>query len=120
MSRKEAQANLKKLEDLPDNEERLIIATGKFIGEGFDHSKLDTLFLTCPISWRGTIQQYVGRIHRQHNQKSQVKVYDYIDQKEPMLQAMFEKRLKTYRSMGYKIIEDKLDKQTKPEQMKLF
>lgn len=120
MSRKEAQANLKKLEDLPDNEERLIIATGKYIGEGFDHAKLDTLFLSCPISWKGTIQQYVGRLHRQHNQKSQVKVFDYIDQKEPMLQAMFEKRLKTYPTMGYKIVDDKSSVQSKQKQMKLF
>ncbi len=120
MSRKEAIANLKKLEALPDHEERLIIATGKYIGEGFDHAKLDTLFLTCPISWKGTIQQYVGRLHRLHNQKSQVKVYDYIDQKEPMLKAMSEKRMKAYRSMGYKIVDNELSKKTKPEQMRLF
>lgn len=119
VSQKEAQTNLKKLEDLPDNEERLIIATGKYIGEGFDHAKLDTLFLTCPISWKGTIQQYVGRLHRQHHQKSQVKVYDYIDQKEPMLQRMFEKRLRAYQTMGYKIAEDQ-SSMSKPEQLKLF
>ena len=120
MSKKETQANLKKLEDLSDQEERLIIATGKFIGEGFDHAKLDALFLTCPISWKGTIQQYVGRLHRQHQQKSQVKVYDYVDLKEPVLQRMFEKRLKAYQTMGYKIIENQAIMQAKPKQMKLF
>lgn len=120
MSKKEAKANLKKLEELQDHEERLIIATGKYIGEGFDHAKLDTLFLTCPISWKGTIQQYVGRIHRLHSQKTQVKVFDYIDQKEPMLQAMSEKRMKAYQSMGYKIMEGKSSVEFKAEQMKLF
>lgn len=120
LSRKEAKENLIKLENLPDSEERLIIATGKYIGEGFDHAKLDTLFLTCPISWKGTIQQYIGRLHRHHPLKTQVKVFDYIDQKEPMLQAMFEKRLKAYQSMGYTIIADKSRMQSKQKQLKLF
>jgi len=106
MSKKEKENNLKMLEGLSDDEERLIIATGKYIGEGFDHSKLDTLFLTMPLSWKGTLQQYVGRIHRLHSQKFQVKVFDYVDRKEPMLQVMFEKRMKTYRSMGYKVAKD--------------
>ncbi len=66
------------------------------------------------------MQQYVGRLHRQHIQKTQVKVFDYIDQNEPMLQVMFEKRLKTYQTMGYKIVDDKSCVQSKQRQMKLF
>lgn len=72
-----------------DDEERVIIATGKFVGEGFDHARLDTLFLVMPLSWNGTLQQYVGRIHRLHDHKSKVKVFDYVDHNEPMLKSMF-------------------------------
>ncbi|UTR13531.1 hypothetical protein MM221_12945 [Salipaludibacillus sp. LMS25] len=79
MKKKERKHALEKLIKLPDNEERLLIATGKYVGEGFDDSRLDTLFLTMPISWKGTLQQYVGRLHRNHRDKIEVKVYDYVD-----------------------------------------
>lgn len=120
LSKKEEKEQLKRLENLADDEERLIIATGKYIGEGFDHARLDTLFLVMPLSWKGTLQQYVGRLHRLHNDKTKVKVFDYIDKKEPMLNAMFDKRLIGYKSMGYNIIEGSLSSQIKPEQIKLF
>ncbi len=71
-----------------DNEERLILATGRYIGEGFDDQRLDTLFLTMPISWKGTLAQYVGRLHRQHNGKTEVLVVDYVDEAVPMLARM--------------------------------
>lgn len=82
-------------------EPRLILATGSYLGEGFDDSRLDTLFLTMPISWRGTLQQYVGRLHRLHENKKEVLVYDYADVLVPMLARMYKKRLGGYSALGY-------------------
>lgn len=120
MKSKEQLEKLNVLQNLNMNEERLIIATGKYIGEGFDNARLDTLFLVMPLSWKGTLQQYVGRLHRAHDNKSVVKVYDYIDQKVPMLQKMFDKRLKAYQSMGYKMVDEKNRNVSSTEQIKLF
>jgi len=64
---------------IPENEPRVIVATGRYIGEGFDDPRLDTLFVTLPVSWRGTIAQYVGRLHRLNEAKREVRVYDYAD-----------------------------------------
>ena len=85
------------------NNTQVVIATGKYIGEGFDLAKLDTLILALPISWKGTLAQYVGRIHRQFNGKERVTVYDYVDQTLPMLRRMFQKRVKGYEAMGYSL-----------------
>jgi superfamily II DNA or RNA helicase len=120
LSHTEEKENLKRLNELADDEERLIIATGKYIGEGFDHARLDTLFLVMPLSWKGTLQQYVGRLHRLHDRKSKVKVIDYIDQKEPLLKAMFDKRMEGYKSMGYQLLGIKSITENTSEQMKLF
>ena len=73
------------------------------MGEGFDDSRLDTLFLVMPISWKGTLQQYAGRLHRNHHNKNVVKIFDYVDNEIPMLNRMFEKRVKGYKNMGYDI-----------------
>ncbi|KAK0358807.1 hypothetical protein LTR94_033894, partial [Friedmanniomyces endolithicus] len=86
-----------------DDEERLILATGRYIGEGFDDQRLDTLFLTMPISWKGTLAQYVGRLHRQHAGKAEVVVVDYVDEAVPMLVRMAAKRRTGYRALGYTI-----------------
>jgi superfamily II DNA or RNA helicase len=86
---------------VPDEEERLILATGRYIGEGFDDPRLDTLFLTMPISWKGTLAQYVGRLHRQHGGKTEVVVVDYIDEAVPILARMAAKRRTGYRALGY-------------------
>jgi superfamily II DNA or RNA helicase len=86
-----------------ENSPRVIVATGSYIGEGFDDSRLDTLFLAMPISWRGTLQQYVGRLHRLHDNKRVVEVYDYVDSSIPMLVRMFEKRLRGYKALGYSV-----------------
>jgi len=91
------------LASIPPDEERLIIATGRYVGEGFDDPRLDTLFLTLPISWRGTLQQYVGRLHRQYEGKNELRVYDYVDQDVPVLHRMYDRRRKGYRAMGYEI-----------------
>ena len=88
----------------PD-EPRLILATGSYLGEGFDDARLDTLFLAMPISWRGTLQQYVGRLHRLHENKKEVLVYDYSDLLVPMLARMYKKRLAGYTALGYTVAE---------------
>jgi superfamily II DNA or RNA helicase len=82
-------------------EERLVLATGRYLGEGFDDPRLDTLFLTMPISWKGTLAQYVGRLHRDHQGKSEVIVYDYADMAVPVLARMAAKRQTGYRALGY-------------------
>lgn len=71
------------------------------MGEGFDDARLDTLFLAMPVSWRGTLIQYAGRLHRLHARKTEVRIYDYVDHEVPMLLRMFERRLATYRAIGY-------------------
>ena len=103
MSGKQRHEIAERLESVPDSEERVILSTGRYIGEGFDNSRLDTLFLCLPISWKGTLQQYAGRLHRLHENKKQVIIYDYVDRKVPMLMRMFKKRQKGYRAMGYSI-----------------
>ena len=82
---------------------QVLLATGRFIGEGFDNARLDTLFLTMPVSWRGTIAQYVGRLHRLHADKREVRVFDYADLDVPMLARMFDKRCRGYEAAGYSV-----------------
>jgi superfamily II DNA or RNA helicase len=86
---------------VPPDEERLVLATGRYIGEGFDDPRLDTLFLALPVSWKGTLVQYTGRLHRIHPGKNEVRIYDYVDRQVPMLLRMFERRLRGYRAIGY-------------------
>ena len=86
---------------IPDGEELLVLATGRYIGEGFDDARLDTLFLTMPVSWRGTVVQYTGRLHRLHPGKTEVRIYDYVDRRVPVLARMYERRLTGYRTIGY-------------------
>ena len=104
MGKKELHKALEGLNRQPGDNGRVIIATGRFIGEGFDHSRLDTLFLTLPVSWRGTIAQYVGRLHRLHEGKREVRVYDYADLNVSMLSRMFDKRCRGYETLGYTIL----------------
>ena len=92
-----------RLESIADAEERVLIATGRYIGEGFDDARLDTLFLTMPISWRGTLAQYAGRLHRIHPAKREVIVYDYVDGKVPVLARMSLKRITGFKSLGYSV-----------------
>ena len=101
MGTRERRALTQRLEEIPESEERVLVATGRYIGEGFDDARLDTLFLTMPFSWRGTLAQYVGRLHRLHPEKREVRVYDYVDERVPMLRRMSEKRVPGYRSLGY-------------------
>jgi superfamily II DNA or RNA helicase len=101
MAARQRRASAEQLASIPDTAERLVLATGRYIGEGFDDARLDTLFLAMPISWKGTLIQYSGRLHRHHPGKTEVRIYDYVDRKVPMLMRMFEKRLRTYRAIGY-------------------
>ena len=90
---------------VPHDEPRVILATGSYLGEGFDDARLDTLLLAMPISWRGTLQQYVGRLHRLHENKKEVQVYDYADVRVPMLARMYKRRLAGYGALGYDIVD---------------
>jgi superfamily II DNA or RNA helicase len=101
MSPKERKALGGRLAEVPDGEERLLLATGRYSGEGFDDARLDTLFLAMPISWKGTLVQYSGRLHRLHPRKTGTAIYDYVDAEVPVLRRMFDKRMRTYRAMGY-------------------
>lgn len=103
MGRKQRKAITDSLARVPESEPRVILATGSYIGEGFDDARLDTLFLAMPISWKGTLQQYVGRLHRLHDNKRVVEVYDYVDPNVIMLARMYQRRLRGYADMGYKI-----------------
>jgi len=103
MRKKEVEAIHARLAAIPAGEPRLLLATGRYAGEGFDDPLLDTLFLTLPISWHGTVAQYVGRLHRLYDGKREVRVYDYADLNVPMLARMFDRRCRGYEAIGYSI-----------------
>jgi len=103
MGKKQRRSIAEAIAAVPECEPRVILATGSYIGEGFDDARLDTLFLAMPISWKGTLQQYVGRLHRLHDAKRVVRVYDYVDSNVPMLARMYARRLKGYALIGYTI-----------------
>lgn len=92
------------LASISEDETRVLLATGRYIGEGFDDARLDTLFLTLPVSWRGTVAQYVGRLHRLHEGKTEVRVFDYADLNVPMLARMFDRRCAGYEAVGYTVL----------------
>jgi superfamily II DNA or RNA helicase len=103
MGKKQREALASEISAVPADQPRVIIATGRYVGEGFDDARLDTLFLAMPISWRGTLQQYVGRLHRLHKDKFVVRVYDYVDACVPVLNRMYDRRLKGYKAVGYAV-----------------
>ncbi len=102
MSARVRKEMLAMLDDIPDSEERLILATGQYIGEGFNDPRLDTLFLVMPFSFKGKMVQYAGRLHRLYPGKTETRIYDYIDENISVLSRMYQRRLKAYRAMGYK------------------
>lgn len=101
LSKKQRASILFELESLDADAPRILLATGRLIGEGFDHPPLDTLFLALPISWKGTLQQYAGRLHRAHSHKADVRIYDYYEHDNSQLARMWNKRLRGYKAMGY-------------------
>ncbi len=106
MSKKQRAALIEELEALPPEAPRILLATGKLVGEGFDHPPLDTLVLAMPVSWKGTLQQYAGRLHREHASKTDVRIIDIVDTGHPALVRMWEKRQHGYRAMGYRMALD--------------
>jgi len=105
MGAKQRRQVAESLKSIADGEERVIVATGRYLGEGFDDARLDTLFLTMPISWRGTLAQYAGRLHRLHLRKLDVVIYDYVDADEPRLAKMASRREAGYRNLGYEVTD---------------
>ncbi len=101
ISSKEKRETMERLSEISDSKELIIIASGKYIGEGFDYPRLDTLLLAMPISWKGKVAQYAGRLHRNYEGKNEVQIYDYVDIRVPVLERMYQKRLKSYASIGY-------------------
>lgn len=106
VGRHQRRAAAESMARLGPSDQQVILATGSYIGEGFDDARLDTLFLAMPVSWKGTLQQYVGRLHRLCDSKRAVLVYDYVDSNVPMLARMYKRRLKGYSAIGYKIKQD--------------
>jgi len=100
MSKTKRSALITKLDALSPDAPRVLLATGKLVGEGFDHPPLDTLVLAMPVSWKGTLQQYAGRLHREHATKTDVRIVDFVDGDHPALLRMWEKRQRGYRAMG--------------------
>lgn len=103
MSRKQRATLIAELDALPPDAPRILLATGRLVGEGFDHPPLDTLVLAMPVSWKGTLQQYAGRLHREHATKTDVRIIDFVDTGHPALLRMWDKRQRGYRAMGYSI-----------------
>ena len=103
MSKRQRAALITELDTLPPDAPRVLLATGKLVGEGFDHPPLDTLVLAMPVSWKGTLQQYAGRLHREHASKTDVRIVDFVDAGHPALLRMWDKRRRGYRAMGYRI-----------------
>jgi superfamily II DNA or RNA helicase len=101
MGVKQRKQCLSGIQAVPDDQSRVIVATGRYLGEGFDDARLDTLFLAMPISWKGTLAQYVERLHRLHHAKTEVRIYDYVDDQVPMLSKMSERRKVGYKGLGY-------------------
>jgi len=106
MSRKQRAGLVADLEALPPDAPRVLLSTGKLVGEGFDHPPLDTLVLAMPVSWKGTLQQYAGRLHREHASKVDVRIIDFVDTGHPALLRMWNKRQRGYRAMGYRVGSD--------------
>ena len=102
-STKEKRKKMEYLQSIPSSEPLVIVAIGKYVGEGFDYARLDTLFLVSPVAWKGIVAQYAGRLHREFEGKQDVQIYDYIDIRVPVCESMYRKRLKGYASIGYKI-----------------
>lgn len=100
---KDKREKLAALKNVPSDESVVVVATGKYIGEGFDSPRLDTLLLAMPISWKGTLAQYAGRLHRNYEGNSEVRIYDYVDVHVPTLERMYHKRIRGYTELGYQI-----------------
>jgi superfamily II DNA or RNA helicase len=106
LGKKQLKTIMEHIQNVPSGSNRIILATGKYLGEGFDLPCLDTLFLVFPFSWKGTLIQYAGRLNRNVQGKTEIRIYDYVDEKVPVLQRMFNRRMKGYRDLGFSIEAD--------------
>lgn len=106
-TQKQKKLQLEKLNSVPNEETLIVLATGKYAGEGFDFPRLDTLMLAFPFSWKGMLQQYCGRLHRNFEGKEEVQIYDYVDFRLPIFDRMYQNRLKGYKQMGYSLKDNK-------------
>ncbi len=106
-TQKQKKLQLEKLNSVPNEESLIVLATGKYAGEGFDFPRLDTLMLAFPFSWKGMLQQYCGRLHRNFEGKEEVQIYDYVDFRFPIFDRMYQNRLKGYKQMGYSLKDNK-------------
>ncbi|MCL4301035.1 MAG: DEAD/DEAH box helicase [Anaerolineae bacterium] len=104
MGKKQRKQLAEQIAAIPADQPRVLVATGRYLGEGFDDARLDTLFLALPISWRGTLTQYVGRLHRLNTAKKEVIIYDYVDFEVPMLAKMHARRRTGYKAIGYELV----------------
>jgi superfamily II DNA or RNA helicase len=104
MGKKRRKQLAEQIASIPADQSRVIVATGRYLGEGFDDERLDTLFLALPISWRGTLTQYAGRLHRLNAAKKDVLIYDYVDWQVPVLAKMHARRRTGYKAIGYEIV----------------
>lgn len=114
LSKKKRMMLISELNGLPTDAPRILLATGKLVGEGFDHPPLDTLVLAMPVSWKGTLQQYAGRLHREHSGKVDVRIIDFVDTGYPALLRMWDKRQRGYKAMGYRVVTEN-DAKSNPE-----
>lgn len=105
-SMKDKRQKMERLAELSPKEPLVVVATGRYVGEGFDYPRLDTLFLVSPVSWKGIIAQYAGRLHREYHGKTDVRIYDYIDIRLPLCERMYQRRLKGYAAIGYQLLEN--------------
>ncbi len=117
---REKRQKMEHLKEILPSEDLIILATGKYVGEGFDYPRLDTLFLALPVSWKGVVAQYSGRLHREYEGKNEVRIYDYVDVYIPLCEKMFSRRKKGYQGIGYKIKSDKALGQFEIEQNTIF
>jgi superfamily II DNA or RNA helicase len=106
MGKRQRQKLVEQIASVPVDEPRVIVATGRYLGEGFDNDELDTLFMALPISWRGTLTQYAGRLHRLNESKKEVIIYDYVDVNVPVLVKMHARRRTGYKAIGYEIASE--------------
>jgi superfamily II DNA or RNA helicase len=101
LGKKQLRVVMDEINGVSSGAHRIILATGKYLGEGFDLPCLDTLFLVFPFSWKGTLTQYTGRLGRTYAGKTEIRIYDYVDDKVPVLQRMYNKRVKGYKALGF-------------------
>lgn len=119
-TQKQKKEQLKALNKVPASESLVVLATGKYAGEGFDDPRLDTLMLAMPFSWKGTLAQYCGRLHRNFAGKEEVLIYDYVDFRIQVFDHMYRNRLKGYKQLGYTIKPDSDSAQNGAAPSKLY